>query len=94
MPVDYLGAGPVFATSTKKDAGEPQGLEGLGVMLALADKPVVAIGAITKDNAASVLARGASGLAVVSALCAAPDPRAAAAGLRRLVDQARACIDR
>lgn len=90
LPVDYLGAGPVFATSTKKDAGAPQGLEGLGVMLALAEKPVVAIGAITPENAVPVLERGASGLAVVSAICAAPDPRKAAAALRRLVEASRA----
>lgn len=89
MPVDYLGAGPVFATATKKDAGAPQGLSGLATMLALAEVPVVAIGAITTENAASVVAQGASGLAVVSAICSAPDPRAAAQVLRRIVDAGR-----
>jgi len=90
MPVDYLGAGPIFATTTKKDAGAPQGLDGLSTMLALAEVPVVAIGAINADNAGAVMARGASGVAVVSAICAAPDPRAAAASLRRIVDAAKA----
>jgi thiamine-phosphate pyrophosphorylase len=89
MPVDYLGAGPVFATATKKDAGAPQGLSGLATMLALAEVPVVAIGAITTDNAAAVMDAGASGLAVVSAICSAPDPRAAAQVLRRIVDAKR-----
>jgi thiamine-phosphate pyrophosphorylase len=89
MPVDYLGAGPVFATATKKDAGAPQGIVGLATMLALAEVPVVAIGAITTDNAAAVMAQGASGLAVVSAICSAPDPRQAAQVLRRIVDAKR-----
>jgi len=89
MPVDYLGAGPVFATATKKDAGAPQGLSGLATMLALAEVPVVAIGAITTDNAAAVMDAGASGLAVVSAICSASDPRAAAQVLRRIVDAKR-----
>jgi thiamine-phosphate pyrophosphorylase len=86
LPVDYLGAGPVFATATKPDAGAPQGLAGLAAMLALAEVPVVGIGAITAANAEAVLAAGASGLAVVSAICSASDPRAAAAALRRIVD--------
>jgi thiamine-phosphate pyrophosphorylase len=85
-PVDYLGAGPVFATATKPDAGAAQGLAGLSAMIALAAVPVVAIGAITSANAASVLDQGAAGLAVVSAICSAPDPRDAAARLRRIVD--------
>lgn len=88
-PVDYLGAGPVFATATKPDAGAPQGLSGLAAMVALAAVPVVAIGAITVANAASVLETGAAGLAVVSAVCSAPDPREAAARLRRIVDDVR-----
>lgn len=90
LPVDYLGAGPVFATTTKADAGQPQGLAGLARMAALAQVPVVGIGAITAANAAAVLAAGASGLAVVSAICAAPAPLAAARELRAIVDAARA----
>ncbi|EHJ49635.1 Thiamine-phosphate pyrophosphorylase [Solidesulfovibrio carbinoliphilus subsp. oakridgensis] len=88
-PVDYLGAGPVFATATKPDAGAAQGLAGLAAMIALAEVPVVAIGAITSANAASVLDQGAAGLAVVSAICSAPNPREAAARLRRIVDGVR-----
>lgn len=88
-PVDYLGAGPVFATMTKLDAGAPQGLTGLARMLALAEVPVVAIGAVTAANAASVMATGTSGVAVVSAICSADDPLAAAKALRSIVDAAR-----
>lgn len=89
MPVDYLGAGPVFATATKKDAGAPQGLDGLAAMLALAEVPVVGIGAIKEDNALAVMKTGAAGVAVVSAVCSASDPAQAAANLRRIVDGAR-----
>lgn len=85
QPVDYLGAGPVFATATKKDAGAPQGIAGLRTMLALATVPVVAIGGIGPANAAAVMAAGADGVAVVSAICSAPDPASAAATLRRIV---------
>uniref|UniRef100_I2Q512 Thiamine-phosphate synthase n=1 Tax=Desulfovibrio sp. U5L TaxID=596152 RepID=I2Q512_9BACT len=88
-PVDYLGAGPVFATATKPDAGAAQGLSGLAAMIALATVPVVAIGAITSANAASVLAQGAAGLAVVSAICSAENPHEAAACLRRIVDASK-----
>lgn len=89
QPVDYLGAGPVFATSTKADAGAPQGVEGLAAMLTLAQAPVVGIGAITSANAGAVLAAGAKGVAVVSAICSAADPRTAAAELRRIVEAGR-----
>ncbi|KHK01777.1 thiamine phosphate synthase [Desulfovibrio sp. TomC] len=88
MPVDYLGAGPVFATATKKDAGAPQGLVGLARMLALAEVPVVAIGAVTPANARMIMATGVAGLAVVSAVCSAADPQAAARELRAIVDAA------
>jgi thiamine-phosphate pyrophosphorylase len=89
LPVDYLGAGPIFATATKLDAGAAQGLEGLARMLALAEVPVVAIGGVTPANAAAVMATGVAGLAVVSALCAAADPQAAARELRAIVEAAR-----
>ena len=78
MAVDYYGAGPVFATATKMDAAPPLGLDGLRALRARTARPLVAIGGIAADNAAAVLAAGAQGLAVVSALCAALDPEAEA----------------
>lgn len=84
LPIDYLGAGPVFATTTKKDAAPVLGLEGLAGVVAEASAaglPVVGIGAIGPGRAAQVVQAGAAGVAVVSALCAAPDPRAAAEAL-------------
>ena len=75
---DYLGVGPIYAQQTKVDAAAPLGLEGLRRIRGLTDKPIVAIGGLTPDNSASVLAAGANGLAVVSAIVAADDPEAAA----------------
>ncbi len=79
--VDYLGASPVFATSTKADAAPALGLQGLAALRAATPLPLVAIGGIHAGNAAEVLRHGADGLAVVSAICAAADPQAAAADL-------------
>ncbi len=79
--VDYLSPSPLFATRSKADAGAPLGLDGLRAMRARCALPLVAIGGIERGNAAAVFAAGADGIAVVSAIGAAPDPRAAAAEL-------------
>jgi thiamine-phosphate pyrophosphorylase len=75
---DYLGVGPVFATATKADAAPPLGLDGLRAVRQGTDRPIMGIGGITPENAASVLLAGADGVAVVSALMGAADPTAAA----------------
>jgi thiamine-phosphate pyrophosphorylase len=87
LPVDYLGVSPIFSTPTKTDTKDPWGLEGLSVVRAATKLPLVAIGGIHAGNAHDVLHAGADGLAVVSALCAADDPQAAAAALKSLCDQ-------
>jgi len=87
LPVDYLGVSPIFATPTKTDTSAPWGLEGLHSVRSATALPLVAIGGIHAGNARDVLQAGADGLAVVSAVCAAPDPRAAAQTLRDLCDQ-------
>ena len=87
---DYLGCTAVFPTSTKPDHREPLGLDGLERLARAVSIPVVAIGGIHAGNAADVLARGAAGIAVVSAVMAADDPEAATRQLRRIVDQVRA----
>ena len=87
LPVDYLGVSPVFTTPTKTDTCTPWGLEGLRAVRSATALPLVAIGGIHAGNARDVLRAGADGLAVVSAVCAAPDPRAAAQTLRDLCDQ-------
>lgn len=82
---DYLGIGPVFAQATKPDASPPLGLAGLTRLASAARRPVLAIGGLDAGNAAAVRRAGAGGVAVVSAIMAAPDPRAAALGLSQAV---------
>ena len=88
---DYVGIGAVYATATKPDAGPPIGVAGLTALAAtLAPLPVVAIGGIGVREAAQVMAGGAAGgIAVVSAICGARDPEAAARALRREIDAGR-----
>lgn len=86
LSVDYLGVSPIHATPTKADTQAPWGLDGLRKVRSATALPLVAIGGIHAGNARAVLAAGADGLAVVSALCSAPDPCAAAAALRKLMD--------
>ncbi|HCE29673.1 MAG TPA: thiamine phosphate synthase [Comamonadaceae bacterium] len=78
LAVDYLGISPVYATPTKTDTAAPWGLAGVSQVRAMTGLPLVAIGGIHQGNAAEVLQAGADGLAVVSAICSAADPQAAA----------------
>ncbi|MEM6824530.1 MAG: thiamine phosphate synthase [Pseudomonadota bacterium] len=76
--VDYLGIGTVFATATKSDHGTAIGLDGVERLCARTTLPCVAIGGLKAEHNSGVLAAGADGLAVISAICGAPDPTAAA----------------
>ncbi len=87
--VDYLGVGPVFTTATKADAAPAMGLDGLAAVRAASDLPIVAIGGIDHTNTAEVIAAGADGVAVVSAICTAPDAGAATRGLAEIVAAAK-----
>jgi thiamine-phosphate pyrophosphorylase len=87
--VDYAGVGPVFATPTKPDHKQPVGLEGLARLVAASPVPTVAISGLKAGHAAPVLAAGADGLAVVSAICGKPDPRRAAAEIAEAIATAR-----
>jgi len=89
-PVDYYGVSPVFSTATKHDAAAALGLEGLRAIRAATRRPLVAIGGIDPANAAAVIAAGADGVAVISAIFAADDVAAAARRLRAIIDQALA----
>lgn len=86
LGADYLGVGPVFPTTTKKDAGLPIGLERLQEIVSAVAIPVVAIGGITPENVEMVLATGVAGVAVVSAIVGAPSVREATALFRRKID--------
>ena len=69
---DYLAIGPVFATSSKRNPDPVIGLDGVRRARELTRKPLVAIGGITRDNAASVIAAGADAVAVISDLVREP----------------------
>jgi thiamine-phosphate pyrophosphorylase len=81
---DYLGAGSVYATLSKDDAGAPIGIDGLRRIVAATRLPVAAIGGIGAADVAEVRRSGAAMAAVISAVSAASDPRSAA---RALVDR-------
>ena len=86
---DYLGVSPIFATATKTDTAAPLGLEGLQAVRRAVKLPLIAIGGLGPGNAAEVIASGADGVAVVSAIMAATDPEAAAREIAGQIAQAR-----
>ncbi len=77
LPVDYVAIGPVFVTRTKENPDPVVGLAGVAAVRRLVSKPLVAIGGIARQNAASVIAAGADSVAVVRDLVASPDIAAA-----------------
>jgi thiamine-phosphate pyrophosphorylase len=86
---DYLGVSPIFATATKTDTAAPLGLEGLRAIRRTVKLPLIAIGGLSPGNAAEVIASGADGVAVVSAIVGAADPELAAREMARRIAQAR-----
>jgi len=86
---DYLGVSPIFRTPTKADTLAEWGIEGLRTLRARSKGVLIAIGGINESNAADVIRAGADGIAVVSAICAAPDPREAARRLRAAIECGR-----
>ena len=86
--LDLVGLSPVWATPTKPEAGPGLGLDAVRELAATARAAglrAVAIGGIDASRAAAVAATGVDGVCVVSAVCAAPAPRAAAAALRAAI---------
>ena len=67
-PVDYVAIGPVFATASKRNPDPVVGVEEIRRCRALIERPLVAIGGITLDNADSVWAAGANSVAIIGAL--------------------------
>lgn len=73
LPIDYLAIGPIFTTSSKVRADPLVGLTNLRkVRRAIGEIPLIAIGGITAENAAQVLAAGVDAVAVISAVVADP----------------------
>ncbi len=79
--VDYVGVGPAYATATKPDAGAALGPQETARLARITGHRAVAIGGIDATNAAALYAAGLEGVAVVSAICSAPDPGAATRAL-------------
>ncbi|MCY7789608.1 thiamine phosphate synthase [Bacillus haynesii] len=87
---DYIGAGPVYPTETKRDTKAVQGVsliqeirrQGIGI-------PVVGIGGITVENCVPVIEAGADGISVISAISKAADPKQAAKAFSEKVQAAK-----
>jgi thiamine-phosphate pyrophosphorylase len=92
--VEYLGVSPIFETPTKTDITGSWGLEGLAWVRKASRHPLVAIGGLNAANAASVIRAGADSIAVVSAICSAPEPQAAAETLNQVIQSALSSVGR
>jgi thiamine-phosphate pyrophosphorylase len=86
LDVSYVGISPVFATPTKTDTKGAWGLEGLARIRAFSRHPLVAIGGINESNVREIVVAGVECIAVVSAICAAPDPEAVASRLNKIIN--------
>lgn len=82
---DYVGIGPVFSTSSKKDAGAAIGVAEFKRLAVAMGIPAVGIGGITAENARSVIECGAAGVAVIAAVMGANDVAAAAKEMARAI---------
>ena len=87
-PVDYLGVGPLFGTASKANPAPTMGLELLRRIVNSCDQPVIAIGGITPERVADVLATGAHGVAVLSGVVGHADPKDATRSYRQAIDSA------
>lgn len=85
LDVDYIGISPVFTTPTKIDTATALGIAGTGKISRLSIHPCVGIGGINNANAADIIAAGADGIAVVSAIISAENPESAAKELKLTV---------
>lgn len=91
--LDYIAVGGVYGTTSKENTSTPIGIDGLRAIVEVIrsrerNYPICAIAGINAGNAADVIAAGADGVAVISALSLASDPQKAAKDLRVLVDAA------
>jgi len=71
---DYIAVGPIFSTSSKANPDPVVGIEFVREVRRLTEKPIVAIGGISLERAAEVIAAGADSVAVISGILRAPDP--------------------
>jgi len=80
--IDYIGISPVFSTPTKTDTAPPLGIEGIKRIRQLSPHRIVGIGGINSGNLEKVILAGSEGVALVSAICSAPDIQLASQELK------------
>lgn len=88
LPLDYIGLSAIFATPTKTNTIKQWGIEGLQKAINISRFPIVAIGGINQSNLDQVIKTGVDGVALVSAICHADDPKVAAATLLKQIQAA------
>lgn len=86
---DYIGFGPVFPTTSKRNPKSVKGPEGVYDASEAVPIPIIAIGGITHDRVRRALEAGAHGVAVLSAICTAKNPERATARFRAAIDGAK-----
>jgi thiamine-phosphate pyrophosphorylase len=85
---DYVGVGPIFATSTKSTGREPLGCGAVARWRTRLSVPMVAIGGVTLENVREVIGSGAAGVAVISAVAQAHDVARAVEALLAAIEEA------
>lgn len=88
LSLDYIGLSAIFATPTKTDTKKQWGIAGLANALTKTNFPVVAIGGINQSNLDDIIKTGVDGVALVSAICHADDPKSAAVALLKQIHAA------
>ena len=86
---DYIGFGPVYATTSKEDAGPAGGIDLLKEVVEVIPLPIIAIGGVDEQNVQDVMATGAYGIAVISAVCCQEYPERATRTLARSLWEGR-----
>jgi thiamine-phosphate pyrophosphorylase len=84
---DIVTFGPVYHTPSKASFGAPCGVGKLSEAVRALDIPVIALGGIKRENSSETLSADCRGIAVISAILAAPDPRDAAASLLQKIEE-------
>lgn len=85
--LDYLSVSPIFFTPTKTNLYREWGIEGLRKLRSITKHKLIAIGGINSSNVAEVIRAGADGVAMVSAICAAEDPKATSKELKSIIEK-------
>ena len=87
LPIDYIGLSALFETQTKKNLKKYWGYEGVKLALETTKLPIVGIGGINESNIPQLVETGIHGLALVSAICHAEDPKKATQDLLNLMGE-------